>query len=60
MGNGPKIGQKWDALNLKKNLVINFHSIYSILKFVFFGGGERGVNILFLRYRQKSSQPIRL
>ena len=42
MGNGPKIGQKWDALNLKKNLVINFHSIYSILKFVFFWGGEGG------------------
>ena len=59
MGNGPKIGQKWDALNLKKNLVINFHSIYSILKFVFFGGGG-GVNILFLRYRPKPSQPIRL
>ena len=60
MGNGPTIGQKWDALNLKKNLVINFHSIYSILKFVFFWGGGGGVNILFLRYRPKPSQPIRL
>ena len=39
MGNVPKIGQKWDALNLKKNLVINFHCFYSILKFVFFFGG---------------------
>ena len=30
--NGPKMDQKWDFLNLMKNLVINFFSIWSIKK----------------------------
>ena len=63
----PKIGemgQKYDFLNLNKNLAINFHWIFSIMKtytiycvpapIAYFG------KILFLRYGPKCSKPIRL
>ena len=52
--NGPKMGQKQDLLNLLKNLVINFFFIFVPAQISYLG------KILFLRYGQKFSQPIRL
>ena len=57
-GNGPKI----EFLNLKKNVVINFHLICSTMKiYIIFCVTAQILyleKILFLRYRPKCSQPI--
>ena len=59
-GNGPKIG----FLNLKKNLVINFHWICSIMNmFIISCVSTQNLclgKILFLRCRPKYSQLIKL
>ena len=59
MGNGPKIG----FLNLKKNLVINFHWICSIMNMFIICCVSAQIlcfgTILFLRCRPKYSQPIK-
>ena len=60
LGNGPT---KW-FLNLKKNLAIKFHWICSIMIFFVICCVHAQIlylgKILFLRYRPKCSQPIRL
>ena len=57
-------GQKIGFLNLKKNLVINFHWSCSIMKIYIICYVPAQIpylgKILFLRYRPKCSQPIRL
>ena len=59
-GNGSKIG----FLNLKKNLVINFHWICSIMNMFIICCVPAQIlclgKILFLRCRPKYSQPIKL
>ena len=59
-GNGPKI----DFLNLKKNLVINFHWICSMINmFIICRIPAQNLwlgKILFLRCRPKYSQPVKL
>ena len=59
-GNGPKI----DFLNLKKNLVINFHWICSIMNiFIICCVPAQNLylgKIFFLRCRPKYSQPIKM
>ena len=61
---GVKIGQREAFLNLKKNLVINFHWSCSIMKIYIICYVPAQIpylgKILFLRYRPKCSQPIRL
>ena len=61
---GQKKAKNRGVFNLKKNLVINFHWIYSIMKiFVIYCVHAQILHlrkILFLRYRRKCSQPIRL
>ena len=58
--NGPKIG----FLNWKKNLVINFHRICSIMNMFIISCVPVQIlclgKILFVRYRPKYSQPIKL
>ena len=61
---GVKIGQREAFLNLKKNLVINLHWSCSIMKIYIICYVPAQIpylgKILFLRYRPKCSQPIRL
>ena len=63
LGNGPKTGQN-DFLNLNKNLFINFHLIYSVMKIYNICSVPAQIlhlgKILFLRYRPKCSVSFRL
>ena len=62
--NGPKMGQKRVFFNLLKNLVFNFYWICSIMKIYIICCVLTQIpyleKFLFLRYRWKYSQPIRL